>query len=286
MHLSWQIGDVTITRLLELEMPVAYTEKGALIKEATPAALKEIPWLYPNHVTEDGSLRLSIHALLIEADGLKLIVDTCFGNDKPSALTGGKALQTAFLEDLTALGWQREQVDLVVCTHLHIDHVGWNTMKQGDNWVPTFPNARYLMGEDEYNYWRKSEATGQKTVMAASVTPVFDAGLVDLVATNHQISPSVRLVPTIGHTPGHVSVMIESAGERAMITGDFMHNPCQIARPDWCASFDEDPQAAAATRWKILKQVADSSTLVIGTHFATPTAGKIVSDGSSFRFSH
>jgi glyoxylase-like metal-dependent hydrolase (beta-lactamase superfamily II) len=285
MNHCWQIGEVKITRIVEQEILIAYYQKYPFMKDATPAALKEIPWLFPNFVTADGNLRLSIHALLVEAPGIRLVVDTCIGNDKPRAISRNKALSTNFLKDMDSAGWQRTSVDTVVCTHLHVDHVGWNTMKEGEHWVPTFPNARYLIGRDEYEFWRQDENDEQIAVMQDSVTPIFDAGLVDLVDTDHVISPEIRLIPTVGHTPGHVSVMIESEGEAAMITGDFMHSPCQIARPDWCVSFDVDEAAAAACRRSKLAELADSSVLVIGTHFASPTAGKIVSDGQTYRFS-
>lgn len=281
---QWQIGEVTVTRILEMELPIPYHDKYPFMAKAKPEALQEIPWLYPNFVTPEGHLRLSIHALLVEAPGLRLVVDTCVGNDKPRALTGGVGLQTEFLKDLEAAGWPRESVDVVVCTHLHVDHVGWNTMRVNDSWMPTFPNARYLIGRQEHEYWSRDKDEDQMAVMEDSVAPIFAAGLADLVETDHQISKEVWLIPTTGHTPGHVSVMIESQGARAMITGDFIHHPCQIARPDWTVSFDEDEAAAAACRQAVLSDIADSSVLVIGTHFAAPTAGKVVTDGDGYRF--
>jgi len=280
---SWNIGEVKISCIIETDLPVAYHEKYPFMREATPAALKNIPWLYPNFVTDDGILKLSIHALLVEAPGLRLIVDTCIGNDKPRKIIANESLHTNFLHDLEAAGCARETIDLVVCTHLHVDHVGWNTMKQGDDWVPTFPNARYLIGRKEFEYWSADNSEDQLPVMQDSVTPIFDAGLADLVETDHIISENIRLIPSSGHTPGHVSVMIESRGEKALITGDIMHHPCQIARPDWAVTFDEDQDAARACRKKILAKMADSKVLVIGTHFASPTAGNIIVDGDSYK---
>ena len=280
---SWQIGKMKISCIVEIVLPVAYYKKYPFMREATPQALQEIPWLYPDFVSPDGVLQLSIHALLVEAPGLRLLVDTCIGNDKPRKITGNESLHTEFLQDLKAAGCPREAIDIVVCTHLHVDHVGWNTMKDGDRWVPTFPNARYLIGRREYEYWSADTSEDQVPVMEDSVTPIFDSGLADLVESDHIVSPHVRLFPTPGHTPGHVSVMIESEGETAMITGDTMHHPCQIARPDWSVTFDEDPPAAASCRKSLLEDVADSSVLVIGTHFASPTAGKIIRDGDTYK---
>jgi glyoxylase-like metal-dependent hydrolase (beta-lactamase superfamily II) len=211
-------------------------------------------------------------------------VDTCVGNDKPRALLGGQALQTEFLASLAAAGCPRESVDTVVCTHLHVDHVGWNTMRLDGRWVPTFPNARYLIGRREYDHWRREGDDDQQAILADSVQPIFDAGLATLVEMNHRISDELRLTPTPGHTPGHVSVLIESKGERAMITGDMLHHPCQFARPHWSPSFDSDPVAGAHMRRAVMEGVADAPVLVIGTHFASPTAGHVRRDGDAFRF--
>lgn len=281
---SWQVGKVSISRIVEVELPVAYHEKYPFMREARPDALKEIPWLFPDFVTPQGELRLSIHALLIQAPGLKLLVDTCIGNDKPRKIVANQSLQTNFLEQLSGLGCPRESIDKVVCTHLHVDHVGWNTMLQDDRWVPSFPNARYLIGRIEYDHWSAADDQDQIPVMQDSVAPIFAAGLADLVETDHRISPEIRLLPSTGHTPGHVSIMIESEGQKALITGDFMHHPCQIARPDWAVSFDVDQEAARTTRRALLARLADAETLVIGTHFAHPTAGFIVQEGEQYRF--
>ena len=282
--LRWQIGEVSVSCITELLLPVEYYEKYPFMREARPEALQEIPWLYPNFVSPEGELLISIQALLVQTKGFNLLVDTCVGNDKPRKITANQALNTEFLHDLAATGCDREAINYVVCTHLHVDHVGWNTMKVKDSWQPTFPNARYLLGRDEYDYWSKSDSEDQMPVMEDSIAPIFEAGLVDLVETNHRISDEVRLVPTTGHTPGHVSVVIESTGEKALITGDMMHHPCQIARPRWTVSFDEDQEVAARCRVNVLKELADSPTLVIGTHFAAPTAGKVVSDKDGYRF--
>ncbi|HEY5070908.1 MAG TPA: MBL fold metallo-hydrolase [Caulobacteraceae bacterium] len=281
--LSWQIGAVKVARIVEIELPVPYDARRPFLAEATPQALAAHPWLFPDFVGEDGAMRLSIHALLVEAPGLRLVVDTCVGNDRPRALLGKRALSTPFIADLEAAGWPRESVDAVVCTHLHVDHVGWNTMLQDGAWVPTFPRARYLIGRAEYDYWSAEGGEEQQVILSDSVTPVFDAGLVDLVEMDHRLSAEIRLVPTPGHTPGHVSVAIDSRGERALITGDTMHHPCQIAHPDWSPHFDTDKQASRLTRRRLLEEAADQPILVIGTHFATPTAGHIVRDGAAYR---
>lgn len=281
---SWQIGDVTVTRIIEFEAAIPYREKAPFIAEATPQALAQIPWLAPHFMTPEGHLRSSVHALLVESAGLRIVVDTCIGNDKPRRLTGGVGLQTRFLKSLDEAGWTRDSVDLVLCTHLHVDHVGWNTMLENGKWVPTFPRARYLIAQKEFDYWREYDEVEQRAVMADSIGPIFDAGLVTLIDTDHVLTPEVRLRPTAGHTPGHVSVVIESKGHTALITGDFIHHPCQVARPHWCIPFDEDREAALVMRKALLDELVDTPTLVIGTHFATPTAGRVVRDRDTYRF--
>jgi glyoxylase-like metal-dependent hydrolase (beta-lactamase superfamily II) len=283
--LRWKIGDVTITRVVEFESPVPYGEASSFIRDAKPEALREMPWLYPHFVTEDGALNLSVHALLVDAPGMKLVVDTCVGNDKPRGMTRGRPLHRPFLMDIAQAGFPRERVDLVICTHLHVDHVGWNTMWEDGKWVPTFPNAKYLIGRQEYEHWRSQKDDQEhQDVFLDSVAPVFDAGLAQTVELNHRVSPEIRLMPTTGHTPGHVSVVIESQGETAIITGDMMHHPCQIGRPHWTAAFDADQKAAQVTREAMLRDWADKPILIIGTHFVSPTAGHIRRDGAAYRF--
>jgi glyoxylase-like metal-dependent hydrolase (beta-lactamase superfamily II) len=280
----WKIGDVVIRRVVEMEVPVPYHAKYPLIADATPDALREMAWLYPDFVSPEGHLLTSIHALLVEAPGLRLVVDTCIGNDKPRRMLGNRALHTEFLALMDKAGWPVDSVHAVICTHLHVDHVGWNTRLENDRWVPTFPNARYLIGREEYEHWRSEGAGETSQVVEDSVKPIFDAGLVDLVETTHRVSPEISLLPTPGHTPGHVSVHIESRGERALITGDVIHHPCQIGRPRWHTSFDSSIESAYQTRLKLIEQLADQPTLVIGTHFAQPTAGRVRRDGATYRF--
>ena len=278
--LSWQVGRVKITRIVEMDLPVP----AEFIAGATPEALRKLPWLYPHFVSEDdATLNLSVHALLVEAPGLRLVVDTCIGNDRPREITEDKPLATPFLQHLGEAGWSREGVDAVVCTHLHVDHVGWNTMLEDGKWVPTFPKARYLIGRHEYEFMSTVDDAETQAMLGDSIKPIFDAGLVELVELDHVISPEIRLTPSIGHTPGHVSVMICSEGQRAAITGDMAHHPCQLAHPHWSLG-DHDEPAAVLTRSRLFAEWADQPTLVIGTHFAAPTAGHVVRDGAAFRF--
>lgn len=279
MH-RWKIGNVNITRVVD---DVNSWIGQLILPQATPEAVRSIPWLAP-FLDPEGRLVISIHALIVESCGRRILVDTCLGNGKERPLVPEWHLRsTPFLADLADVGAPRESVDIVLCTHLHIDHVGWNTMRVNDRWVPTFPNARYLFARAEWQYW-KDQPEDYGPVITDSVRPIVDAGLADLVETDQEITDEVRLEPTPGHTPGHVSVRIRSAGEDAAITGDVMHHPCQIAHPEWSTVLDHDSDESVRTRRAFLERCAHAPVLVIGTHFTTPTAGRIVREGNAYRF--
>jgi len=277
---QWQVGNVKITRVIEME--VAGGTKF-ILPQATPEKIIEMPWLIPHFADETGKLIMSIHALVIETPSNKMIVDTCIGNDKQRNIPTWTNLQLPFLEDLKQAGYDRLEIDTVMCTHLHVDHVGWNTMLVDGEWLPTFPNARYLIGKQEYEYWDSADP-GELNggVMDDSVRPVFDAGLVDLVDMAHQVCEEICFEATTGHTPGHVSIHIRSEGEEALITGDCIHHPCQIEKIDWASSADFDQAASTATRHQLMSKYADEDILIIGTHFATPTAGYLKSNGELY----
>lgn len=283
----WQIGDVTIQRIVEMDLDDAVMSR--LIPDATPQRLSAIDWLGPHFVDARGRMRGSIHATLVRTPERCMVVDTCVGNDKQRKNPDFHRLQSDFLTDLAAAGVTPGQVDDVLCTHLHIDHVGWNTVLRDGLWQPTFPNARYLFGRQEFEHWQREdhgalERLDVEAVMADSVRPVVDAGLAELVATDHRIDDTTRLIPTPGHTPGHVSVLIESRGESALITGDVLHHPCQFAHPEWPSSPDADPARNRATRDALFRRFAGSGTLIIGTHFASPTAGRLHGAAGGYRF--
>ena len=269
MNEVWQVGDVKISRVVEMEVTGG---TRFILPDATRDACKPYRWLHPHFMDENGNLVMSIHALVVETRERRIVVDTCVGNDKQRDIPAWSHLQTSFLADMKAAGYPREEIDTVLCTHLHVDHVGWNTMLVDGKWVPTFVNARYLVGEREWRYW---DGLGSSDVLADSVRPVLDAGLLDFVSTSHRLCDEVSLEPTPGHTPGHVSVRISSNGRDALITGDCIHHPCQLTRTDWCSSADYDRAQARATREMLLERHAQSETLLIGTHFATPTAGYV-----------
>ena len=303
--LQWRIGDVTVTSVMEMEAPIP----GELIlADASPEAIAPHGWLRPHFADDEGNIILRIQAFVVESRGRTIAIDTCVGNDKPRDLPIWDRMQTTFLDDFQSAGFRRESIDAVVCTHMHIDHVGWNTMlvdaadasgvpgatpavgaggdaRDGDRvWVPTFPNARYHFVAEELTHWQSADDAENRRIQADSIRPIIDAGLADLVDTDHRITDEVWLTPTPGHTPGHVSVCISSSGADAVITGDLMHHPVQCAHPEWNATFDSLPDQARATRLAFLRLYGDRPVLILGTHFAAPVAGRIVSDGPSWRF--
>ena len=284
--LRWTVGDVTITRIPESE--VMLPPEG-LLPRANPETLApHRDWLVPHFMDEAGQFSLAIQGLVVESAGRCILVDTCVGEHDIGMDVDLGERSTSFLDDLAAAGFPRERVDTVLCTHLHFDHVGWNTMKEGDRWVPTFPNARYLFARVEVDHWRAELAAGGGTEYAFlfgdAVQPILDAGLAELVETDHVLTDEVRLEATPGHTPGHVAVRIASGGAQALITGDLTHHPVQWAEVDWEMPADTDSKQAAETRRRLLAEHADRGTLVIGTHYAAPTAGRLRRRGEGHVF--
>ena len=279
--LRWTIGDVRVTSVCEIEGPIP---PAALLVGATPDDLMpHADWLQGWAVDDEYNVVLRVQALVVESGNRRIVIDTCVGNDKDRDLAVMHHLQTPFLEDLAAAGFPRETIDTVVCTHLHIDHVGWNTMLVDGEWVPTFPNARYLMVRKEFEHWQHESIPGGD-IFADSIKPVLAAGLVDFVEPWHLIADGVMLEPTPGHTPGHVSVCIRSGDDEGWITGDVLHHPVQCALPTLAGVFDEDAEAAEGMRWALLSRWCDDGVLLIGTHFAAPCAGRLERNVSGYTF--
>tara|TARA_Y100000768_G_scaffold385012_2_gene370183 strand:+ start:7611 stop:8456 length:846 start_codon:yes stop_codon:yes gene_type:complete len=276
---TWQIGDVSITKVLEMEKHWPFS---ALLPGAEEV-VDEFEWLKPDFVTEEGRMKLSIHALLVESEGLTIIVDTCCGNNKqrPGAIPFDN-LQTDFMGELEKSGYRSEDVDVVISTHLHVDHVGWNTTFVDGSWVPTFPNAEYLFVKDELAHW-SSEPQHYGPVFEDSVQPILDAGMATIIDVDYEITGEIGLELTAGHTPGHVSVTINSQNESGLITGDMTHHPVQFAKPDLASSADWNQDMSTATRHEAYERWSDGR-LIIGTHFAGRTAGVLVAEGNSWRF--
>ncbi|MEO1061602.1 MAG: MBL fold metallo-hydrolase [Actinomycetota bacterium] len=276
---QWTIGDVRITSIIETD---SVWKWRWLLPDVDDALVDEVGWLRPTYAHEDGRFPMRIQGFVVESGDRRIVVDTCVGNDKPRGTPLFDRLETGFLADLDAV-CPVEDVDTVVCTHLHVDHVGWNTQLRDGEWVPTFERARHLFARAEYEHWAEDTDELSVAVQADSVEPVMRAGLVDLVEPDHAITDDVLLEPTHGHTPGHVSVRISSRGESAVITGDMTHHPIQLTRPAISSSADVDSTASTDTRRDSFARWADAGTLVIGSHYAQPSAGRLVEHDDGWR---
>jgi glyoxylase-like metal-dependent hydrolase (beta-lactamase superfamily II) len=278
--MQWKVGKVKITKVVELET-VGSTR--FILPLASNEEIRKLPWLIPAFATEEGRLKMSIHSLVVETPSRRIVVDTGLGNDKQ-----GRNVPTwndrngPFLETLAQAGFPPHSIDTVLCTHLHVDHVGWNTRLVGGKWVPTFANARYVFGKTEYEHWRDhGHEPSQAAVFNDSVKPIMDAGKAELIPSDHRLSEEITMIPTPGHSPGHMSIHITSDGEEGLLTGDVAHHPCQMAHLDWSSTADSDPVQSAATRRQLFSRFADRPTLVIGGHFS---AAHIKRDGDAFKF--
>jgi len=279
---TWRVGDVAISRVEEMVV-TGIVPLGSFLLDFDSADLDRHGWVRDRFVGEGLTMPLSFHTFAIAVGGRRILVDTGCGNAKPR--TGSAAglfgdLDTPYLRRLDEAGFAPESIDTVICTHLHVDHVGWNTRLVDGRWVPTFPNARYLFVDEDHRHWSRQEEEMHAASFADSVLPVVEAGLADLVPSDHVVCEEVRLEPTPGHTPGHASVRIDAGGASAVITGDMAHHPLQLAVPDRSSFADTDPLAAARTRHAFVERYADTATLVLGTHFA-PTGGYLRRDGAT-----
>jgi glyoxylase-like metal-dependent hydrolase (beta-lactamase superfamily II) len=273
--LTWDVGAVRVTRIVECQL--SYTVRDFLQRDPEVLAPHR-DWIGPylTGADDDPEVLMSVHSFGVEADGRRLIVDTCVGNDKDfgTMVPAFNALRTGFLDDLTAAGFGPADVDTIICTHLHMDHVGWNTIPGPDGrWVPTFPDARYVMTQLDIDHWSKIDSDWN--AYAASVEPLLDLGVVDAVEPDHRVSASISLLPTPGHTPGHCSVLITSGDAQAVITGDMVHSPIELVEPTWGPRGEFDPAASDRTRQEMADRVTDRGVLVFGTHFPGPTAGYV-----------
>lgn len=285
-NLMWKIGEVEVFQIIEVEFGETIQE---VLTEANPEIenIREMSWLYPHFVDETGRFKALVQSFLIKSGNKNILVDTCYGNDKPRQFALSANLKTDFLEQLCDIGVPETNVHIVACTHLHIDHVGWNTKLVEGAWVPTFPNAEYLFVQQEYDLWTQQPDQAiedQQAVFDDSIRPIVETGVAELVDVNHKIDRHVSFFPTPGHTPSHVGVLIESQNRRAIISGDFIVHPCQIGRPHWTQPADMLPDQVIGSRQRILDEIADTDTLLIGSHFANPVIGRVVRSRDGFVF--
>ena len=286
---TWQLGGVSVTRIEE-QLGIANQPPEKYFPGFERDVLeRHLHWLVPDHYSiERDRVISSVHSWLIRTEAHTILLDCCAGNHKDRPWTPRfNQLNTPFLERLRAAGAAPEDIDMVLCTHLHADHVGWNTVQRDGRWVPTFPNATYLFSRTEAQYWDASAnpamaADPRRMAYVDSVLPVIEAGQSLLVEGNHAIDDCLHIEPAPGHTPGHVIVKFEQGCDRALFCGDAIHHALQVYAPHWNHVADEDPALAQVTRRRILDYCAESGSLLFPTHFGAPHVVKISSTGAGF----
>ena len=251
----------------------------------------EAALLSPHHVDFDAqALLISVHSFLLRVNGLVILIDTCVGECKPrpNRADWDNRQATDYLTRLAGVGIRPEEVDIVLCTHLHADHVGWNTRLEDGRWIPTFPNARYVMGQDELAHWQAQEAATPGVhnhgAFADSVLPVIEAGLAEPVTDGFSLSRGMQIVPLRGHSPGQIGLSLKSRDDgQAVFCGDAIHSPVQVFRPDWSSAFCHDPAQAAATRRDLLDRAAEENLLLLPAHTRNAHGFRIRRDGDGYR---
>ena len=285
MQTSFTLGDVTLYRIVEQE--TAFAAALQFLPQLGPELLAENrSWLAPFGLDASDMLILCFQSYIIRTPHHVVLVDSCIGNDKPRPTRPTWHMKTDrnYLQGLAALGLGVEDIDVVMCTHLHPDHVGWNTRLLDGRWVPTFPKARYLFSAKELAHWEAKNAEAPLAHLVDSVLPVVAAGQVDLITSTHQLADHIRLLPTPGHTPDHFAVLLGKGGaEDAVLTGDLIHTPLQARYPHLSMSADGDPAQAATTRRAFLERFCDTSTLCCTAHFPSPSVGRLHRWGEGFR---
>lgn len=284
-EIEWDIGGVRIYQIIELE---AGPLIQSIIPDATQADIRNLPNLSPDFADEQGNLRAVVQSFLIMTSKHTILLDSGIGNNKNRTdVPEWSYLQTNFLAKLRSLGVKPTDIDHVICTHLHMDHVGWNTTLDDGKWIPTFPNATYIFIRDEYNYWKEKpekEIADDHAAFQDSVQPIVDAHLAKLVDMDFRVAPEIRFISTPGHTPAHASVLVEGEKQRALFSGDLLHHPCQILKPDWSTIADTFPELAASSRKKIFSDIADTNTVLLGSHFSGPAGLWIGSTQNGWTF--
>ncbi len=279
------LGNLTIGRILEQVTPFDPFKFFPATTEADWAP--HLGWLKPDAMDPDtGELKFPMQSYLVRTRHHTILVDTCIGNHKnrPTRPRWHLKEDRYWMDALAAHGASPEDIDFVMCTHLHADHVGWNTKRENGRWVPTFPNARYVFSKVEADAWEQGVEPFPRDAYEDSVLPVIAAGRADLVADDHALDDEVWLEPTPGHTPGHVAIRLASGDASAVMSGDLMHSPVQCVHPEWHPWPDSDPAQAVATRRAFLERYCDTDTLVCTAHFPLPSAGRVVAQGDAFRF--
>jgi len=279
---SLRLGEFRVDRIVDWDGP--FLTALQMFPDATREALEpHLAWLAPDALSADElRLRLPVQSYLVRSARHSLLIDTCIGCRKSHDVFRGWGARRdeVWLANLHAAGVSPADIDTVMCTHLHVDHCGWNTRQVDGRWVPTFPNAKYLFARPEY----EASAAADSIVFRENVLPVMEAGQAVLVELDHEIEHGIHFEPTVGHTPGHVAVSLASNGRRAVMSGDLIHSPLQLAFPEWSPRVDWDRAQSARTRRRFLEQHADGDVIVMTAHFPQPSIGQVLSAGDAFRF--
>ncbi len=283
-----RIGHYDIQKIVELERPFAHAQTffPDLTDEMLATCRRDLP---PGRLTADDFLAMSYHTFVVRTERHTILVDTSCGNGKDRRERPEfDRLNTDFLGTLAQAGVRPEQVDFVMCTHLHWDHVGWNTVHRNGEWVPTFPNAKHIVARKEYEFWDAAYARGDKGVHVRSfedsVLPIKRAEQIVIVDEHYQFEGGMSFEPCEGHSPGHIVINLVSQGARDMLTGDVIHHPIQLRFPEMSTSADTDRDRARQTRTALIERLAGSGTLLLPTHFMTPTVGRIEAAAAGFRY--
>ncbi|KMW58190.1 Beta-lactamase-like protein [Candidatus Rhodobacter oscarellae] len=276
-----RIGEVEVWRILEMNGP--FFPPDELFSNAGPDLAKVISALDPHTICpRTGALILPVQGFLLRTPHHLVLVDACVGNHKtvPSPDFWHMRDSDRFLQALAAAGAAPEDVDYVMCTHLHSDHIGWNTRLLDGRWVPTFRNAKYLMpGVDIAEMAERAPPQ-----YAESIHPVIEAGQAEHVEAGHRLGDELTLIPTPGHTDGHVSVLVESGPARAVITGDALHCTAQCWHPEWHFRYDAEPDRAVTSRRALLGRAASEDLRVLGSHMTLPSIGRVRAKGDAFEW--
>lgn len=279
------LGGLELMRVLEMVTPFSAAHFFPETTEADWAPHRH--WLEPDAMDpKTGKLQFPIQSYVVRTSQHTILIDSCVGNDKERSNRPHWHLKSdsTYLRALAAHDLAPEDIDFVMCTHLHSDHVGWNTRLENGRWVPTFPNARYVFSEKELETWRDiGHEKFSRAPYEDSVLPIVEAGRAELVADDYALDDEVSLEPTPGHTPGHVAISLRSKGATAVMCGDLMHSPVQCLHPEWAAWPDWDANQASQTRRVFLDRYCETDTLICTAHFPLPSAGYIVPAGDAFR---
>jgi glyoxylase-like metal-dependent hydrolase (beta-lactamase superfamily II) len=284
MSPKFSVGDFTVHRIIEQE--TTFLQANDALPTLTPELLAENRgWLRKTGALDaNDTLILCFQSYIVKTPRHTILIDSCIGNDKPRPLRPKWNMKTddAYMRALAASGFSVNDIDFVMCTHLHVDHVGWNTRLENGRWVPTFPKARYVFGKSEFDYWSKENAKTPVAPFADSVLPVVEAKRAEIVTNDYSIGDHIRILPTPGHTPGHVAFTLGRTRDEAVFAGDLIHTPLQLRYPELSPKFDVDPKQAATTRRSFLERYCDTDTLCCTAHFPSPSTGKIRRHGNGF----